>query len=82
MLANRLEESAISVLRCCAKQRFRRTFFNTRILVSKPELCSLEAIADVSQDASIGLKLATETRIERFHPWGLRRSRRKIRCRH
>jgi hypothetical protein len=50
----------------------RDLFEQTRILVSTQELFALwRAIGDVSKDAAIGMKLATETRIERFHPMGI-----------
>jgi AraC-like DNA-binding protein len=73
MLATRLEESGISVAAVLRRAALPQDFFqHTRILVSTPELFALwRAIADVSKDASIGLKLATETRTERFHPMGI-----------
>jgi len=47
-------------------------FAHSRILVSTSELFALwRAIAEVSKDPSIGLKLATGSRIERFHPMGI-----------
>ena len=73
MLAIKLEESGISVASVLRKAALPQDFFeHTRILVSTPELFALwRAIGDVSKDPSIGLKLATETRVERFHPMGI-----------
>jgi hypothetical protein len=40
--------------------------------VNTPELFALwRTIGDVSKDPAIGLKLGTETRLERFHPSGI-----------
>lgn len=73
MLATRLEESGVSVHAVLRSAALPQDFFqHTRILVSTPELFALwRAIGDVSKDASIGLKLGTETRTERFHPIGI-----------
>lgn len=73
MLATRLEEMGVSVGAVLRKAALPQDFFaHTRILVSTSELFALwRAIAEVSKDPSIGLKLATETRIERFHPMGI-----------
>jgi AraC-like DNA-binding protein len=73
MLATRLEESGISVAAVLRGAAFPQDFFqHTRIMVSTTELFALwQAIADVSKDASIGLKLGTETKTERFHPMGI-----------
>lgn len=73
MLATRLEESEVSVAAVLRKASLPQDLFQqTRILVSTPELFALwRAIADVSKDASIGLKLGTETKTERFHPMGI-----------
>lgn len=73
MLATRLEELGVSVPAVLRKAALPHDLFqHTRILVSISELFALwRAIEVVSKDASIGLKLATETRIERFHPMGL-----------
>jgi AraC-like DNA-binding protein len=47
-------------------------FEQTRILVSTQELFALwRAIGEVSRDASIGVRLGTESNISRFHPMGL-----------
>src|SRR4051812_44540042 len=47
-------------------------FHQTRILVSTEEQFALwRAIGQVSQDPSIGLKLATESKMERFHPMAI-----------
>lgn len=73
MLATRLEESGISVAAVLRRAALPQDLFQqTRILVSTPELFALwRAIAEISQDDSIGLKLGTETRTERFHPMGI-----------
>ena len=73
MLATRLEELGISIPAVLRRAAFPQDFFkHTRILVSTPELFALwRAIADVSKDASIGLKLGTETKTERFPPMGI-----------
>src|SRR5271163_832780 len=47
-------------------------FEQTRIVVSTEELFALwRAIGEVSKDASIGVRLGTESNIARFHPSGL-----------
>jgi AraC-like DNA-binding protein len=47
-------------------------FEQARILVSTEELFALwRAIGEVSKDASIGVRLGTESSIARFHPMGL-----------
>jgi AraC-like DNA-binding protein len=73
MLATRLEELGISVPTILRSAALPQNFFQqTRILVSTPELFALwRAIADVSKEASIGLKLGTENKTERFHPMGI-----------
>ena len=73
MLATRLEELGVSVPAVLRKAALPQDFFqHTRILVSTPELFALwRSIAEVSKDPSIGLKLGTETKIERFHPMGI-----------
>ena len=73
MLATRLEEAGVSVSTVLRRAALPNDLFQqTRILVSTPELFALwRAIADVSKDASVGLKLGTETKTERFHPMGL-----------
>lgn len=50
-----------------------RDFFEqSQILVNTSELFALwRAIGDVNKDSSIGLKLGTETKLERFHPSGI-----------
>ena len=69
----RLEDAGVptaSVLRAAGLQR---DFFDQgRVLVNTPELFALwRAVGDVSKDPAIGLKLGTETRLERFHPSGI-----------
>jgi AraC-like DNA-binding protein len=50
----------------------RDLFEQSRILVTTEQLFALwRAIAEVSADPSIGLKLGTETKTERFHPMGI-----------
>src|SRR5947209_2810897 len=73
MLGTRLSEAGIAVSTVLRRAGLPQDLFNqTRILVSTPELFALwRAIADVSKDSSIGLKLGTETKMERFHPMGL-----------
>ena len=73
MLATRLEESGIRVSAVLRRAGLPQDLFRqTRILVSTEELFALwRAIGEVSKDPSIGLKLGTETRIERFHPMGI-----------
>jgi AraC-like DNA-binding protein len=70
MLGTRLSELGIPVSAVLRTAGLPQDLFNqTRILVSTPELFALwRAIGDVSKDSSIGLKLGTETRMERFHP--------------
>lgn len=73
MFATRLEELGVSVPTVLRKAAFPQDLFQqTRILVSTSELFALwRSIAEVSKDPSIGLKLGTETKIERFHPMGI-----------
>jgi len=69
----RLEEAGVpvpAVLRGAGLPQ--NLFEQTRILVSTEELFALwRAMGDVSKDASIGVRLGTETSIARFHPSGL-----------
>ena len=76
LLATRLEELGVSVPAVLRKAALPQDFFqHTRILVSTPELFALwRSIAEVSKDPSVGLKLGTETKIERFPPDGDSRS--------
>jgi AraC-like DNA-binding protein len=73
VLRARLEDAGVqtaSVLRAAGLQR--DFFEQDRILVNTPELFALwRAVGDVSKDPAIGLKLGTETRLERFHPSGI-----------
>jgi AraC-like DNA-binding protein len=73
ILRTRLEESGVSVSAVLRKAGLPQDLFDqTRILVSTEELFALwRAIAEVSGDPAIGLKLGTETRVERFHPSGI-----------
>jgi AraC-like DNA-binding protein len=72
-LATRLEEAGVPVSAVLRRAGLPQDLFaQTRILVSTEELFALwHAIAEVSKDPAIGLKLGTETRTERFHPSGL-----------
>jgi Arabinose-binding domain of AraC transcription regulator, N-term len=76
MLGTRLDELGIPVSVVLRRAGLPQDLFKqTRILVSTPELFALwRAIAEVSKDSSIGLKLGTETKMERFHPDGPCRS--------
>ncbi|QEE30412.1 AraC family transcriptional regulator [Terriglobus albidus] len=72
-LANKLEELGVSVPEVLRKAGLPQDLFRqTRILVSTEELFALwHAIECVSSDPLIGLKLAVETKTERFHPMGI-----------
>jgi len=69
----RLEEAGVPVPAVLRGAGLPQNFFEkTRILVSTDELFALwRAIGEVSKDASIGVRLGTETSIARFHPSGL-----------
>jgi AraC-like DNA-binding protein len=73
MLRTRLEEAGVSIPAVLRRAGLPQDLFDqVRILVTTEELFALwRAIAEVSGDAAIGLKLGTESRIERFHPSGL-----------
>jgi AraC-like DNA-binding protein len=68
-----LEEAGIHVPAVLRRAGLSQNLFDkTRILVSTEELFALwHAIGEVSKDASIGVRLGTETSIARFHPMGL-----------
>ena len=72
-LATRLEELGVPVSAVLRRAGLPQDLFQqTRILATTEELFALwRAIAEVSGDPSIGVKLGTESRIERFHPSGL-----------
>jgi AraC-like DNA-binding protein len=72
-LRTRVEEEGVRVSAVLRRAGLPQDLFDqTRILVSTEELFALwRAIGEVSQDPAIGLKLATETKTERFHPMGL-----------
>jgi AraC-like DNA-binding protein len=72
-LRTRLEESGVGVSAVLRRAGLPQDLFDqTRILVSTEELFALwRAIGEVSQDPAIGLKLAIETKTERFHPMGI-----------
>ena len=69
----RLEEAGVLVSAILRRAGLPQGLFEqTRILVSTPELFALwRAIGEVSKDASIGVRLGTESSIARFHPMGL-----------
>jgi AraC-like DNA-binding protein len=73
MLATRLEESGVGVTAVLRRAGLPQDLFQqTRILVSTEELFALwSAIGEVGKDPALGLKLGTETRMERFHPMGI-----------
>jgi len=73
ILRNRLEEAGVRASAVLRRAGLPEDLFGqTRILVSTEELFALwRAIAEVSNDPAIGLKLGTETRVERFHPSGI-----------
>jgi AraC-like DNA-binding protein len=72
-LRKRLEEAGVSVSAVLRRAGLPQDLFQqTRILVTTEELFALwRAIGEVSHDPAIGLKLATETKTERFHPMGI-----------
>ena len=72
-LKTRLEEAGVSVSTVLRRAALPRDLFEqSRILVTTEQLFALwRAIAEVSNDPAIGLKLGTETRTERFHPMGI-----------
>src|SRR5260370_38737523 len=72
-LRMRLEESGVRVSAVLRRAGLPQDLFEqTRILVTTQELFALwRAIGEVSKDLSIGLRLGTESKIERFHPMGL-----------
>lgn len=73
ILRTRLEEAGVPVSAVLRRAGLPQDLFDqTRILVSTSELFALwRAIGAVSNDPAIGLRLATETRTERFHPSAL-----------
>lgn len=72
-LAIKLEEFGIPVSAVLRRAGLPHDLFQqTRVLVNTAALFALwKAIAEVSKDPAIGLKLGTETRMERFHPSAL-----------
>jgi AraC-like DNA-binding protein len=73
LLRVQLEELSVSVPAVLRKAGLPQNLFDqTRILVTTEELFALwRAIAEVSGDPAIGLKLGTQTRMERFYPMGI-----------
>jgi hypothetical protein len=72
-LAHKLEELDVPVSSVLRRAGLRPDLFQqTRVLVNTEELFAFwRAISQVSKDPSIGLKLGTETKTERFHPSGI-----------
>lgn len=72
-LALKLEELEVPVSRVLRQAGLPLDLFErTRVLVDTEELFALwRAIGQISKDPGIGLKLGTETRMERFHPSGI-----------
>lgn len=72
-LRTKLEELRVNVAAVLRSAGLPQDLFNqTRILVSTEEQFALwRAIGDVSKDPCIGLKLGTESKLERFHPMGI-----------
>jgi AraC-like DNA-binding protein len=69
----RLEDAGVQTASVLREAGLPRDFFEQdRILVNTQELFALwRAVGAVSKEPSIGLKLGTETRLERFHPSAL-----------
>jgi len=69
----RLEEAGVPVSAVLRRAGLPQDIFGqTRILVTTQELFALwRAIGEVSKDASIGVKLGTESHIARLHPMGI-----------
>lgn len=72
-LSVKLEELGVRVPRVLQRAGLPQDLFDqTRILVTTEEFFALwQAIGEVSDDPAIGVKLATETRTEHFHPMGV-----------
>lgn len=72
-LRTKLEEAGVRVSAVLRRAGLPQNLFEQmRILVTTEELFALwHAIEEISDDPAIGLKLGTETKIERFHPSGL-----------
>jgi AraC-like DNA-binding protein len=73
MLRTRLDELGISVSDVLRRAGLPQDLFDqVRIFVTTEEMFALwRAIGEVSKDPAIGLKLAIETKTERFHPMAL-----------
>jgi len=69
-LSAKLQSAGVSVASVLRSAGLQQNFFEqNRILATTAEMFSLwRAIATVSQDAAIGLKLGSETNSARFHP--------------
>jgi len=73
ILRTRLEESGIQIPAVLRHAGLPRDLFEQRrILVTTEQLFALwRAIAEVSADPAIALKLGAETKTQRFHPMGI-----------
>jgi AraC-like DNA-binding protein len=73
LLRTKMEETGLSVPAVLRRAGLPQDLFSqTRVLVTTEQLFALwHAIEHVSGDPAIGLKLATEDRIARFHPSGI-----------
>jgi AraC-like DNA-binding protein len=69
----KLEELGVSIPAVLREAKLPQDFFNqARVLANTDELFALwQAMPLVAQDPAIGLKLGTETRLERIHPMGI-----------
>jgi AraC-like DNA-binding protein len=72
-LVSKLEELGVSVPAVLRRAGLPADLFlSTRVLVTTEEMFAFwTAIGEVAKDPVVGLKLATETKTERFHPSGL-----------
>ena len=72
LLARQLEEQNLSLAAVLRRSGLPAGFFQQeRIFVTTEELFSLwRAVGDISGDPAIGLKLGTESRVERYDPGG------------
>jgi len=72
-LRTKLEEAGVRVSAVLRRAGLPQDLFDQiRILVTTEELFALwRAIGEVSDDPAIGVKLAMETKTERFHPMGI-----------
>ncbi len=73
IIRTRMEEAEVPVAAVLRRAGLPQDLFQqTRILLTTEELFALwRAVAEVSGDPAIGIKLGTETKMERFHPSGI-----------